>query len=475
MSQLHKRLEHLVNYSSQLIFVSSDSIADQQRTLSEFLSLQHESTEVSFFSASKAQDASDYRRIICRQLANHTVGSFVRPLRELLQDLDDDKGHYLVCISQAEMLDATFLNELWDWVTSCREHQQDLHINIILFAEQIWTERAQTWLPSHHINKPVLLSSQSIDAVGFDVSALENLMAQKRAFFAVDDAHNIIQKKWFIVSVLSLFLLIFLALIALQYPEQTKYFIETGELPEIHSTIAEPAITIDETNTEPEPSSQILPYEASLELIESDTTDSIFVSNWPSENNTPLDDLLGPSDVNNQQIEAPKASTEAEFDQASNVDITMPNRSQIPTVNPQDFAVDDIVSVAQLDQQLQQELSSATSSEGELEAITVDTTGYLFDEALLLSLPQNQVLLQLSGIQNRNVLTTYLAENNLASLTWVYKTQRYGGDWFVVVYKQAFDSIAQATAAIAQLPPAVQQSGPFSKRVQQIQQEILQR
>lgn len=232
MSQLHKRLEHLVNYSSQLIFVSSDSIADQQRTLSEFLSLQHESTEVSFFSASKATDASDYRRTICRQLANHTVGSFVRPLRELLQDLDGEKGHYLVCISQAEMLNATFLNELWDWVTSCREHQQDLHINIILFAEQTWTEQAQTWLPSHHINKPVLLSSQSIDAVGFDVSALENLMAQKRAFFAADDAHNIIRKKWFIVSVLSLFLLIFLALIALQYPQQTKYFIETGELPE---------------------------------------------------------------------------------------------------------------------------------------------------------------------------------------------------------------------------------------------------
>ncbi|MEC7468757.1 MAG: hypothetical protein VYC51_02800 [Pseudomonadota bacterium] len=32
-SELHDRLEYLVNYSSQLIFVSGDSIAEQQRTL----------------------------------------------------------------------------------------------------------------------------------------------------------------------------------------------------------------------------------------------------------------------------------------------------------------------------------------------------------------------------------------------------------------------------------------------------------
>ena len=34
-SELHERLEYLVNYSSQLIFISGDSIAEQQKTLSE--------------------------------------------------------------------------------------------------------------------------------------------------------------------------------------------------------------------------------------------------------------------------------------------------------------------------------------------------------------------------------------------------------------------------------------------------------
>lgn len=31
-SELHERLEYLVNYSSQLIFVSGESIAQQQKT-----------------------------------------------------------------------------------------------------------------------------------------------------------------------------------------------------------------------------------------------------------------------------------------------------------------------------------------------------------------------------------------------------------------------------------------------------------
>jgi hypothetical protein len=96
-----------------------------------------------------------------------------------------------------------------------------LHINVILFAEPEWTERAQSWLPTHHTNKPVLLSSQSVDAVGFDVSALENLMAQKRAFFASDSARSIVRKNWFIVAVLSIFVVIFVALISFQYQSAT--------------------------------------------------------------------------------------------------------------------------------------------------------------------------------------------------------------------------------------------------------------
>ena len=41
-SELHERLEYLVNYSSQLIFVSGESIAQQQKTLEAFVFQQHD-------------------------------------------------------------------------------------------------------------------------------------------------------------------------------------------------------------------------------------------------------------------------------------------------------------------------------------------------------------------------------------------------------------------------------------------------
>ena len=50
-SELHSRLEYLVNYSSQLIFVSGDSIAEQQRTLESFVFQQSDNTELAFITA----------------------------------------------------------------------------------------------------------------------------------------------------------------------------------------------------------------------------------------------------------------------------------------------------------------------------------------------------------------------------------------------------------------------------------------
>jgi DamX protein len=476
VSQLHERLEHLVNYSSQLIFVSSDSIAIQQRNLSEFLALQHESTEVSFFSADENLSAPDYRRTICRQLADHTVGSFVRPLSELLSDLEADKGHYLVCISQAQHIDMAFLNELWEWVTSSRQQNENLHINVILFAEPEWTEKAQSWLPTHHTNKPVLLSSQSVDAVGFDVSALENLMAQKRAFFASDSARSIVRKNWFIVAVLSIFVVIFVALISFQYPEHVKSLLTSGSLPpsadeaEQQNISDENTRTPTSTNADEAPSSkQILlnddedeeliassdNYESQLEIVNETLTDKLLVSNWPAQGE----------------------QKEQELDTQTQTGVTELNEQMSSQTgnDEQDFAVDDIVSVQQLNQQLAQALPEQEDIQTD---IATDENNaqpiYEFDELQLLQLAQNEFVLQLSGIQNESVLRSYISDNGLENDIWIYQTQRYGGPWFVVLLKASFTSIEDASIAATSLPTQVQQAAPFAKRVSQVQQEIMQ-
>ncbi|GAB56938.1 hypothetical protein GPUN_2824 [Glaciecola punicea ACAM 611] len=54
----------------------------------------------------------------------------------------------------------------------------------------------------------------------------------------------------------------------------------------------------------------------------------------------------------------------------------------------------------------------------------------------------------------------------------MYKTQRYGGSWFVVLYKEAFGSIETPLKQLHSMPADVKEAQPFAKSINQIQQEI---
>lgn len=122
-----------------------------------------------------------------------------------------------------------------------------------------------------------------------------------------------------------------------------------------------------------------------------------------------------------------------------------------------DYPVEDIVSLEELP------VAPVTLNPG---------PAYEFDEATLLNLSQNQYLLQISGMSSRSVLDQYLQENNLAGRIWLYKTQRYGGDWYVVLFNQSFDSLVEARASVPELPQTTRQSAPFAKSIGLINSEI---
>lgn len=527
MSELHNRLAHLVNYSSQLIFVSGDSVADQQRTLNDFLSQQQEDTEVSFFSATADKNPSDYRGMICRQLGGHTVGSFVRPLNQLLIDLPSDNGPFLVCITQAEYLDKPFLQELWDWVMHAQQYNKRLHLNIILFGRSDWAQESQEWLPSQNSHKPVLLSSHCVNPVGFDVNALEALMAQDNKWFTTSSG-PIVTKKWFITGVLSIFLCVFVGMLTWQYPEQIKGLL-AGELPQNTDLpafniseadinkpiIAEQLALSDDDNLN---NASIKPkfesdYQAQIEVINPNSAanniprlalntltqdkpsaaDALLVSNWNNRaTNTDID--LGSPSLASQVLPnnlTPNPSETAKSDNNKQDRI-------YASADEFDFQVPDIISVEQLDATLQanskistqallevdedttgqltdQKLNEITQNSPESLISAISSIDYKFDETTLLALPTDAIVLQLSGIQNPVVLENYLNSNNLKANTWVYETQRYGGPWYVVVYRQSFDSIDAALNRLSSLPDDVRNAQPFAKSINQIQREIQQR
>ncbi|MGQ8365982.1 SPOR domain-containing protein [Glaciecola sp. 1036] len=507
MSDLQTRLAHLVNYSSQMIFIGCDAIADQQKYLTQFLTQQGENAEVSFLTAEPDLLAPDYRRTICRQLINQQVGSFVRPLYEEISCQDEHQNTFIICISKADLLPNEFLSELWQWVARTRASNGQIHLNILLFGSNDWSEKAQRWLPEKNNESPVLLSSQAVDAVGFDVNALESLMAQKRAFFAnkglfgeTNNATSFIQRKWFIGAVLSVFLAVFAGLVSWQYPEQVQALLATGSLPDSQDYQQQP---IPVAKSEPEV------------LIEVDETQDI-----ATENTSVTDEILAgkwqQEPASSQSLTAPQEQVPNEQTLIS--DLTQALPAQTATADTidddtgpreKDFKVPDIISVEQLDQSLGESLLVEDTQSAEQGAFVAETvtnptstpvplesnsskvstaraltneldtldTGlideYRFDESLLLQLPNDQVVLQLSGIKNPEVLNTFITSNNLQTRTWIYQTQRYGGPWYVVLYNDTFDSIDLALAQVSSLPESVQNSGPFAKSVGQIRNEII--
>ena len=183
VSELQSRLEHLVTYSSQLIFISGDSIASQQRSVQSFIAQQSDSTEIAFINAEARLSLADYRQQITTQLLGPNRARTARPLNELLAPLNEHDGPILIFICQAEHLPRPVLQELWELVLQSRFAGNRQHLNVLLFGESTWAEEAKAWLPANNREKPLLLSTESVSASPPPASELDQLIAQKRADF----------------------------------------------------------------------------------------------------------------------------------------------------------------------------------------------------------------------------------------------------------------------------------------------------
>ncbi|MCV2884374.1 hypothetical protein OE749_06670 [Aestuariibacter sp. AA17] len=182
MSELQSRLEHLVTYSSQLIFVSGDSVGEQQQSLQAFISRQSDNAEIAFINAEARMSQADYRQQIATQLLGPNRARTSRPLFELLSSIEQQQGPVLIIVCQAEFLPRPVLQELWELVLQSRMANKQKHLNVLLFGDSQWTDEAKAWLPANNKNKPLLLSSESVVKQA-PASELEAVIAEKRKAF----------------------------------------------------------------------------------------------------------------------------------------------------------------------------------------------------------------------------------------------------------------------------------------------------
>ncbi|WP_372621159.1 SPOR domain-containing protein [Alteromonas stellipolaris] len=495
-SELHERLEYLVNYSSQLVFVSGDSIAEQQQTLEAFVYQQHDDTEIAYLTAESNMEISDYRGQLCRQLLGQVVGSFVRPLNELLSALNSHEGPVLIAITQAEHMPDKLLQELWDLVLQSRFAGNKQHLNVLLFATTKWAENAKKWLPAKNTDTPLLISSQSISsnlqASKPQGSELDRMISQRReAFQAHLDKRNLpveatpsnpLTSTGFYIAIALVFLLTFGGLVTWQYGDSiSSLFSPIAQQPkpsESENVVPGSAFSKVADNQVEQPIAPTPDNESNVELVTDwkgavssldrntdgkvagDVTNSALI-----DSTSDPDTLVAgtPMQISNQEPQQQVISSEG-ANSASSLNT--------PDSVAAKHALNESTQTAKAQQasvQVQSQSDDGSTSESATSTPPTSAITEILRPDMVLP---NDFVIQMVGIKDKNVVSQFIAQHNLYAVTRQYVTTRYGGDWHVVVFHQPFKSLTDARTALSALPDYPTKNEAFIKRGQQILDEM---
>jgi DamX protein len=481
-SELNNRLDYLISYSSQLVFVCSDKIQQQSQVVESYLAHQNEQADLALLTANELTPLVIYREKLFRQLISQSqTADFNRPLNQLLAPLNDHNGPILISFFQAEKLPNKLVKELWDLVLQSRFASNKQHLNVLLMGLSDWAESAKSGLGAKSKEQPIVLNSHTDIQPDetHEFSDLESFIQDKRKKFAkrIEDRHyqlyesQPIYKKWWVAILFGLiFLAVFSGILGWQYPQKVKAALSyintqlsTQEQTVEPSEVFELEVTAFAANT-----AQTAPQAvAEIALVESK----------PSTTKTAIKDLLV-TDWNTASAKLEKQSNKVLLQTTSNdekvdnqtIQSSEPEqalldkevKAQIGIVN--DYQVEDIVKFEPLSSQKGLLL-------GKVE--TVKTDDFIVPEPdLLLALSDKLYVIQIAAMANIDILQDYIKEERLGKQLWLYKTQRYGGDWHVLLKNQHFPTIEAARAEIINLADAMLRNTPFVKSVGQVKQEI---
>jgi len=617
-ADLSQRLDHLVAYSSQMVFISGERMGNQKTFVEAFLGSREQNQDVVYLTGNSFHNEDDVRQEFTRQFTGNLTQTDL-PLLQLLSNRSKDRP-LLIAITRAERLPDQILQELWDLVLQNRFARNHQHINILLFGEQEWAERTKSWLPTNNNDKPVLLTSETVEVQSEQEleGDLDTYIQAKRKEFnerlkqralSYETPESVWAKWWLKLLAACVFIMVFSGIMLWQYFDLThnaakefaSFVFQTGSSSAVEQWQQTKELLVEtESFTVNEPVNDNKPdAESGVASINTDSAaelSSTFVTSWKKESeklarqnipihlpvqqtpetsqsthaeaviqptnfNTsggmdmanaesvetisreqllqfqgltegdvmllPLNEtvvqtsteelpsqneptviakplisndlagalaknlrteaaLVGPPvpeilqqqseqvDINTKTVlQASNISSEVNTDELIN---SSTEDSQLIATNDStenisavdDYPIEDIVTVEELVAQQRAETPEAT------QVIQPPAPIYLFNETALISLSEAHYLLQVSGMSSRTVLNEYLRDNQLNDLVWIYKTKRYGGDWFVVLYNKPFTSLNSARNGVDELPQTTRQSAPFAKSIAMIKAEIAQ-
>lgn len=506
-SDLHKRLDHLISYSSQLIFINTGpQTSVQSQTADKLLAQQSEHADVAVINALPAMQADEFRQQLGQQLLGGQNHHARQPLPRLLSPLSQFTESVLICILHAQNLPEIILQECWQLVLLHNKNVSEQNINILLFADANWTEAAKERLVIDDLQRPVVLNIAPPEAVAQE-SELELLISQKRQAFAQRlqeretspelVATSLLHKPWFWPLAGLLFVSIFAALLLILYPQFPANILASkddavtnstdfaGEqepdpgLPVVVAVNIPPEDTKQHSETPAAETSQAASTGAAL-------AGDALVSTWQSETAR-----IDQAEVDRQQDEM--TALDGSGHQANEAASEVSPATEIPAgMN----AIPDTdiqgapdkqkkVQVGVLRKPFTEQALPTTSKvnsgigpnvsrKNPTTAVKINLTGpsYHYNERALLALTPGGYVLQVIGLGSLQAMDNYIQTNQLTPHVWIYKTRRYGNDWYVLLNNHYYPSLATAVQAVDSLPESMRQTTPFPKSMEKVQQEI---
>lgn len=230
-TDISQRLEYLVAHSSQLVFVTGEDAAVQQGFVEAFLGQQSNTANVAFLTAKRGKNNQHFRQQLAQQL--HLRTSRNQSFVQAFSARDDKSQPVIIAITSAENVPEEVLRELWDLVLQNRFTRNGEQVNILMFGDHEWAEEVKSWLPTNNNDKPVLLTTQTLEyneetEVEGD---LDDLIANRRKLFQQrmqaraqegNAETSLVTTWWFKLSIAAVFLLSFSSILIWQYFDVTE-------------------------------------------------------------------------------------------------------------------------------------------------------------------------------------------------------------------------------------------------------------
>lgn len=503
-SELHKRLSHLIQYSSGLIFIKSEPDFSVSTCVDALLAEQDDSDEVAVITAKPSMLLNDFRQQLTQQLSSKlTPHSGDVPLAKLIAP---SVGHgestgsqgLLICISKGENLSTSMLEELQQLVLTLHAGSER-QVNVLVFAQRQWVNQTYQGFANKN-NVIVVDAGTKVDhESAISGSELEQLIANKRQAFAQRieqrsqskpaEAPSVMHRPWFIPLVSLLFIVIFSSIMLSQYPELLSDSQDEGVETMTPATVPTQDDITTSTQTEetgiastsqfsspatPEAQKQTALSQQDAQTSDLDKKEPTLPSEDEASRKPVGDALISDWNSESKRIDANK----------KNIPDLSLNEVDVPSVEDKSSATpyldNDTVQTAPLqkpfaaDMPLTEQSASTPQADSQelVNSETATENNFQFDEAKILALPKDGYVLQVIGFSVRNAIQAYLTNNNIEQHVWVYQTKRYNNDWYVLLYNKHYPSLAAALVGVSSLPQGLHDATPFPKALQKVHQEI---